>query len=61
MTNDQKEQANFQPHKAARPMKFIMDDNGSGWLCDRDVDPSQDLREQGCWRCEEMAFPSRGG
>lgn len=47
-------------HEAARPMKFVQDMNGDGWLCDKDVDPAKDLAGQGCWRCEEMAFPSRG-
>ena len=61
MTYNQKEQANLEHHSSARPMKFVKDAQGAGWLCDRDVDPKQDLREQGCWRCDEMAFPSRGG
>jgi len=48
------------PHKPARPMKFVKDKDGYGWLCDKDVDPNGDLREQGCWRCDEMAFPTGG-
>jgi hypothetical protein len=38
-------------------MKFVKDKNGDGWLCDSDVDPGKDLEAQGCWRCEEIAFP----
>ena len=47
-------------HKPARPMKFFKDDNGCGWLCDKEVDPEGDLEAQGCWRCSEMAFPFGG-
>lgn len=50
------EQTSNTPHKPARPMKFIKDDQGEYWLCDSDVDPSEDLAIQGCWRYEEMAF-----
>jgi hypothetical protein len=45
-----------EPHKAARPMKVVVDDNGCTWLCDAKVDRTRDLREQGCWRCDELAF-----
>lgn len=61
MEDDRRLNANTETHKPARPMKFFKDDNGYGWLCDRDVDTNRDPREQGCWRCDEMAFPSRGG
>ena len=44
-------------HKPARPMKFIKDKDGNGWLCDKDVNIDGDLEAQGCWRCEDMAFP----
>jgi hypothetical protein len=47
-------------HKAARPLRYFKDKDGYGWLCDKDVDPKKDLREQGCWRCDEMAFPTGG-
>jgi hypothetical protein len=50
------EQLHYEPHHAARPMKFIEDDEGERWLCDKDVDPKKDLREQGCLNCGEMAF-----
>ncbi len=45
-------------HTAARPLKYVKDQEGYGWLCDKDVNPNQDLRNQGCWRCDEMAFPT---
>lgn len=44
-------------HKPARPMKFLKDKDGCGWLCDKDVDPDGDLAAQGCWRCDEVTFP----
>lgn len=60
MTTDQKTLEAVSPHKPARPLKFVKDSEGNGWLCDRDVDPKGDLKAQGCWRCEEMAFPTGG-
>jgi len=45
-------------HTATRPLKFVMDQEGYGWLCDKNINPNQDLRNQGCWRCDEMAFPT---
>ena len=47
-------------HRAARPLKFFKDRDGYGWLCDKKIDPKRDFREQGCWRCDEMAFPTGG-
>jgi hypothetical protein len=51
-----------QPHEAARPLVYFKDEDGNGWLCDKGkkLDESGDLQEQGCWRCDEMAFPSGG-
>ena len=43
-------------HKAARPMKVVEDTDGCTWLCDADVDESKNLRNQGCWRCDEIPF-----
>ena len=43
-------------YKAARPMRVVVDDNGCTWLCDADVNDEGDLKEQGCWRCDELAF-----
>ena len=47
-------------HKPARPIQFIKDRYGNGWLCDKGIDPDGDLEAQGCWRCEDMAFPMGG-
>lgn len=45
-------------HTAARPLKYVKDKEGYGWLCDKNVNPNLNLRDQGCWRCDEMAFPT---
>jgi hypothetical protein len=52
----------FYRHMASRPMKFFKDGNGCGWICDKNknIDPHKDLGEQGCWKCDEMAFPTGG-
>ena len=50
----------YEPHPPGRPLTVVQDANGDRWLCDKDVDLSKDLREQGCWRCDEMAFPDGG-
>jgi hypothetical protein len=47
-------------HLPARPIKYFKDSDGFGWLCDKGIDPSKDFRAQGCWRCDEMAFPAGG-
>jgi hypothetical protein len=47
-------------HAPARPIKYVKDKDGCGWLCDDNVNPERDLRIQGCWRCDEMVFPSGG-
>ena len=46
----------YVPHRPARPLKFVKDNDGTGWLCDQDVDVKGDLSKQGCWRCRDMAF-----
>jgi hypothetical protein len=43
-------------HKAARPMKVVVTDDGCTWLCDKNVDENRNLREQGCWSCGEVPF-----
>ncbi len=43
-------------HKAARPMKVVVDKGGCTWLCDGKVDEGKDLEEQGCWNCKDVAF-----
>lgn len=50
----------YEPEYPGRPLKFVKDRDGDGWLCDQDVDPNGDLKAQGCWRCDEMAFPFGG-
>jgi hypothetical protein len=47
-------------HMASRPMKFFKDEDGYGWLCDKRIDYHENLRKQGCWRCDEMVFPTGG-
>lgn len=44
--------------KPPRPMMFVKDRHGNGWLCDKGVDPEASLEDQGCWRCEDMGFPA---
>ena len=58
--NDDREVMTTESHKPARPLKYFKDKDGNGWLCDKDVDPDKGLQEQGCWRCDEMAFPTGG-
>ncbi|NOZ85807.1 MAG: hypothetical protein GXP49_06025 [Deltaproteobacteria bacterium] len=60
MSEDERLEATTDTHKPARPLKFFKDKNGNGWLCDKNIDPDRDLLEQGCWRCDEMAFPTGG-
>ena len=57
---EEREDMTTDSHKPARPLKFFKDKEGCGWLCDKNIDPGKDLREQGCWRCDEMAFPDGG-
>jgi hypothetical protein len=40
----------------ARPLRFVKDEAGEFWLCDKDVDVEGDLAAQGCWRCRDLAF-----
>ena len=58
--NDAREEMTTDTHKPARPLKFFKDKEDCGWLCDKDIDPEKDFREQGCWSCDEMAFPDGG-
>jgi hypothetical protein len=60
MKTETREPASTEIHQPARPLKFVKDKDGNGWLCDKNIVPDKDLREQGCWRCEEMAFPMGG-
>jgi hypothetical protein len=60
MNEEEKELASTDTHKPARPLNYFKDQAGVGWLCDKNIDPDGDLRAQGCWRCDEMAFPMGG-
>ncbi len=62
MTENDENEVRPSPHQAARPLVFFKDKDGYGWLCDKgkELDHDRDLREQGCWRCDEMAFPTGG-
>ena len=60
MDPKERSEASTDTHKPARPLKFFKDKDGNGWLCDKDIDLDGDLSAQGCWRCEEMAFPAGG-
>jgi hypothetical protein len=60
MIDDTRLEASTDTHRPARPLKFFRDSRGIGWLCDKDIDPDGDLVAQGCWRCEDMAFPDGG-
>lgn len=50
----------YEPQYPGRPLEYVKDSEGNGWLCDKGVDRNADLRGQGCWRCDEVAFPSGG-
>ncbi len=50
----------YEPRYGERPLQFVQDPAGCGWLCDKGVSPRADLRAQGCWRCDEMPFPDGG-
>jgi hypothetical protein len=60
MADDEKSEETIEGHKAARPLRWVKDKSGNTWLCDTDVDPDADMRQQGCWRCDEIAFPTGG-
>jgi hypothetical protein len=50
----------YEPRYPGRPLEYVRDGEGNGWLCDKGVDWRQDLRVQGCWRCDEVTFPYGG-
>ena len=43
-------------HRAARPMKVVMDSEGSPWLCDKAFDETDGLLAENCWDCGEIPF-----
>ncbi len=50
----------YEPEYPGRPLEYVKDRDGTGWLCDKGVDKNRDLRAQGCWRCDEVNFPYGG-
>lgn len=60
MTEKDETQEYYQPDYKGRPLVFVKDRQGEGWLCDKDVDPNGDLKAQGCWRCDDVTFPYGG-
>ena len=50
----------YEPEYPGRPLEYVKDKDGNGWLCDKGIDKSKDLRAQGCWRCDEVTFPYGG-
>lgn len=60
MEQGKREKPLKESHEPALSLRFFRDKEGNGWLCDKDIDPDGDLKAQGCWRCEESAFPDRG-
>lgn len=49
----------YEPTYQGRPLEYVRDEGGEGWLCDKGKGLSQwsDLRAAGCWSCDEVAFP----
>ena len=47
----------YEPNYHGRPMEFVRDKDGNGWLCDKGIDHDGDLKEMGCWRCDDVTFP----
>ena len=50
----------YEPDYHGRPLEYVKDKRGNGWLCDKGIDKNQDLEAQGCWRCDEVTFPLGG-
>ena len=49
-----------EPTYEGRPLQYVEDCDGNGWLCDKRVGPWSDHEEKGCWRYEYLAFPEGG-
>jgi hypothetical protein len=43
-------------NEPARPMIVVTDRDGNRWLCDENIDPEKNLKEQGCWQCGDEKF-----
>jgi hypothetical protein len=50
----------YEPEYPGRPLEYVRDKEGDGWLCDKGVNKNGDLRAQGCWRCDDVTFPDGG-
>ena len=42
--------------KHEKSMMVVTDPQGNHWLCDEEIDPRKDLKEQGCWQCGDEHF-----
>ena len=47
-------------HSPAQLVKFLIDNAGNGWLCDKDIGFNCDLEAENGSRCDEMAIPTGG-
>ena len=50
----------YEPEYPGRPLECVKDQHGEYCLCDKGVDKTGNLKEQGCWRCDEVTFPYAG-
>ena len=50
----------YEPDYKGRPLEYVKDEAGNGWLCDLGVNKDSNLEKQGCWRCEDVIFPCGG-
>jgi hypothetical protein len=41
-------------HPGGRPLRIVVDADGEVWLCEKDVDETEDLERQGCWRGRDV-------
>ena len=39
-----------------RSMIVVTDQKGEHWLCDEKIDPTKNLKDQGCWQCGDEHF-----
>jgi len=50
----------YEPDYTGRPIEYVKDEAGNCWLCDLGTNKDGNLEKQGCWRCEDLAFPFGG-
>ena len=43
-------------HKAARPMKVVIDSRGEPWLCDTEFSGTEEWLAESCSACGDLAF-----